>query len=193
VDQLSEIADLHKSLGANGTIFGMLRPVNSDGFVFDKGLAADLNSLEQSFRKLQVTHPHILGEVASGILSRMRPDGSDRACGAAYMRTPTVDANGDLYSCSWFVGQPDKLISNVQDEEFMPIGPVAKNYETFDNRTDPVCAACDYYSVCKGGCAATRMASGGSEDAMKIIRGQQCTLTKTVVDHLLLDQHKIRA
>ncbi|MDW9481845.1 SPASM domain-containing protein [Sinorhizobium meliloti] len=189
VKLLPEIADLHASLGAGGTIFGMLRPVNSDGFVFDISLAPDLDDLEASFRRLHLSHPEIFEDVTNGILSRMRPEGAGRACGAAYMNTPTVDANGDVYSCSWFVGQPEKLIGNLRDRTFLREEAVASNYQEFDNRQDPVCSACDYYAVCKGGCAATRLASGGGEDAeraISIMRGQQCTLVKTVVDGLLL-------
>ena len=71
------------------------------------------------------------------------------------MTTPTVDANGDIYSCAWFLGQPNRLIGNAFDD--MPVAEtiVERNRRDFSEDTDPVCAACDYFSVCRGGCAAT--------------------------------------
>ncbi len=188
--RLLEVANHHSEMGAAGTIFGLFRPVNSDGYIFNDALAPDMTELAISFEELYHQRPDIVQEIVDSLLSRMQIDATVRACGAAYMATPTIDANGDLYSCAWFVGQADKLIGNIRDEQFMRPAAVQRNFDQFDNRLDPVCGACDYYAVCRGGCAATRLALGEdsvSNQTNSVLRDQQCALVKTVMRQILLE------
>ncbi len=188
--RLLEVANHHSEMGAAGTIFGLFRPVNSDGHIFNDALAPDMVELARSFEELYHHRPDIVQEIVDSLLSRMQIDATVRACGAAYMATPTIDANGDLYSCAWFVGQADKLIGSIWGEQFMRPVAVQKNFDRFDNRLDPVCGVCDYYSVCRGGCAATRLALGEdsvSHQANSVLRDQQCALVKTVMRQILLE------
>ncbi|MCZ7860600.1 radical SAM protein [Agrobacterium salinitolerans] len=193
-DILCEVADHHKELGALGTVFGLLRPVNSDAIVFDKALAPSPEVLSRSFAELYDHHPEIVEETILGLLSQMRPGIiKSAACGAASMGTPTIDSNGDVYSCVWFVGQPDRIIGNVRDPNFLNATAVDRNRDEFENAVDPVCAACDYLPICRGGCSATRIVADNGDAgrwAKDIQRDQQCSLVKTLTTRVLLDHER---
>lgn len=187
--RLCDVADHHKSLGAAGIVFGLLRPINSDGIVFANSLAPSREDLSYSFARLYHEHPEIVAETVQGMISQMHAENETYSCGAASMGTPAVDSNGDVYSCVFFVGRPDRVIGNVHAAGFLDPGAITRNTDAFDNAADPVCKTCDYFTVCRGGCSATRIISedsGAGTDARMLQRNQQCALIKGLMREVLL-------
>jgi uncharacterized protein len=196
VNMLTEIEQLHKSLGATRSVFALLRPVNSDALVFDNSLFASPASYRLALEKLLDTSNDVGNPLRREYGYRLAHYNTmKQACHASSLGVPTVDVNGDLYTCSWFVGNPSLKVGSVRDKvvNVEALAIVADAME-IDEWSD--CHECAYRHKCAGGCAVTRVVSDlakvqfvtpTSSPAEHYAREMQCAVTKSVVDRLLLE------
>lgn len=68
-----------------------------------------------------------------------------------------VEYNGDVYPCDFFVENPWRL-GNVAEDSFPEIARRQKrlNFAAKKTLAHPECQACEYQSICHGGCPKTR-------------------------------------
>ncbi len=73
-----------------------------------------------------------------------------------------VEYNGDVYPCDFFVEQSWRL-GNIHADSWGEIARRRRRYDFAAKKTllHPECAACQFQSICKGGCPNTRQAPRG--------------------------------
>jgi uncharacterized protein len=192
VDYMVETSHLHKELGASGSAFVPITPVNSDEFImpsewypepqkFVNNLIAIIESkiweLEEIFPVNEIARCITPGRCAS------------IACGAPFGNTPTVDINGDVYACIYLVGIKRYLIGNVFDGEY-PRKDVLDSMARLANvHNVESCMRCSYRYMCSGGCPVTRYTvadnPNAGTDTLQYAGEKTCIMKTSIIQHLL--------
>lgn len=85
----------------------------------------------------------------------------DNTCVATHRNGFVVGPGGELYKCWEDVGIPSMTVGNVHAEGGITNSDLlARYYAESDPYGDPRCWACDFLSLCGGGCAKKRMLTG---------------------------------
>jgi len=93
-----------------------------------------------------------------------------------------VEYNGDVYPCDFFVERSWKL-GNLHSDSWPEIARRLRRREFASKKTvpHPECAACEFQSICKGGCPKTRHARHGNfEDLDWLCAGYKMIFAKAV-------------
>ncbi len=71
-----------------------------------------------------------------------------------------VEHNGDVYPCDFFVEKSWKL-GNIHADNWADIAGRVRRHEFAGNKRTPhpICAACEYQTLCRGGCPSHRHAA----------------------------------
>lgn len=190
---MTEIALLHKDLGAASTAFVNLNPVNSDEeilpdtwypdpFEYLKGL---INIIDRGIWKIEDIFP------VNDFYKRMITGKKLlRACGAPYGRTITVDVKGNIFPCIYWVGINSLKIGNIFDKTLYSSSPVLKNLmkKLHIDYTER-CKKCSWRYICAGGCPVHKISimenQKASKIAIKYANSINCITAKGLLEHLL--------
>jgi uncharacterized protein len=76
------------------------------------------------------------------------------SCGAPYGNTPTIDVNGNVYPCIYWVGMNRFLLGNIHEEgELKNISLCDDLIEKLNVENREECVKCKWKYLCGGGCA----------------------------------------
>ena len=193
VNYLAEVEALHSALGTkNATELGLLRPVNSDGFVFPVNLIPSFNDIARAIdegleRRSELFHQRAAyyAELAS------EPLNGEFGCNASFGLLPTIAYNGAIYPCTWFVGNRNLEIGHIDAAPMISAEALKRVEDLMHINNDPVCSDCNYRHICGGGCAVTRVLtkfgtiSLEGKVALESSRSMQCAFTKTLTNYVL--------
>jgi uncharacterized protein len=93
-----------------------------------------------------------------------------------------VEYNGDVYPCDFFVSSPWKL-GNIELDSWAEIARRSRRYSFASKKTlaHPECQACEYQSICHGGCPKLRHGPRGRfEDLDYFCQSYKMIFTKSV-------------
>jgi uncharacterized protein len=190
---LVALARLHQELGAVDSMFGLLRPTNSDREIFPSSLYPGYEVLWNSFADLYARSFNAGNALKSLVASRMKTAQSGFAfCGAVDGSIATVDFKGNLYTCPWFVGNPSLCIGNVFREPMYDAGKVLDVGRKQVVSEESACRGCGYRRACGGGCSVTRVLAGqttaGADGTLaERARLFQCAQVKPAVQQLIFE------
>lgn len=155
-----ETAALHKSLGARGSAFVPVNPVNSDEVILKDEF---LPSPEVMIRGLQEIYKSKIWDSSnlfpfSVYASKIHPGTRIvMGCGAPYGNTPVVDVHGGVHPCIYLVGIKRFYLGNLMQDDY-PQEEVLDGMMDLlhvDNLED--CRECSWRYICGGGCPVGRL------------------------------------
>jgi uncharacterized protein len=167
-------------------------PVNSDEMLLPQEYYPDAGCYKVNLEKAIALNTWETQDFYSlkEYLSRIRPHNRiSVACGAPYGNTPTVDVNGDVYSCIYLVGLPKYCVGNVFDPDFPRMRGLQELAAYLNVNQNPICGKCAYRYICGGGCPVRRLSVEDNSNATPAVRRYAreiaCTEAITVINYLL--------
>jgi uncharacterized protein len=200
VDRMIEVARHHRDLGATGSAFVPVNPVDSDGEILPVSMwpcPADYAAGLRACFASGLWAPDKLFPF-NQYLSRLGPQGAMvQACGAPYANTPVVDSAGDIYPCIYWVGHPRLRMGTLANQGLKRAdGAVAEALRArlgVDRRAR--CRECVWRYRCGGGCPATTVLLEGHPGATPEVTAyadeMACATSRAVLETLLW--HKARS
>lgn len=156
-DKLLEISKFHKEIGGNSIAYVLLNPVNSDEMIMSKDWLPDVDVYLSGLQQILFNKVWGIDKIFP-LNEYIRKIGNNNInncnCGAPYGNTPTIDVNGNMYPCIYWVGMPKFLAGNVFDEgdlSNISLCHDLQNKLNVENRND--CKNCKWKYICGGGCA----------------------------------------
>jgi uncharacterized protein len=193
-DWLLEIAKHHKDLGATGSAFVPVNPVNSDEDILPENMMPSIRTMTGGLAKVFKSKVWDVGDLFPFNIYEPHLRGGGRSvtgCGAPYGNTPVVDVNGDVYPCIYLVGIKRFYLGNVLSDSY-PDNSVLDWMMDFlhvDNIDE--CRDCAWRYLCGGGCPVGKLTvfenPRASRRTVNYCNGIRCAYTKKVIEVLLWD------
>jgi len=191
-DYMLEIAKTHRELGGSGTALVAVNAVDSDERVLPISMCPDparyAEGLQQVYRQSGWTAEKIfpfntyLPRLYSGVRENI-------CCGAPFGNTPTITADGRIFSCIYLVGIKRFELGHIQKNDFPRRQVLSDMQDATALESYPHCQDCYFRYLCGGGCPVGRFSIVGNPSASAEIRQYteeiQCAVTKTVLTELL--------
>jgi len=201
VDRMLEVTRHHRDLGADGSAFVAVNPVDSDERILPSYLYPDPLRFAEGLRESLIHggwRPEQLYPF-SEYLPRVRAtERMTQACGAPYGNTPVVDSLGDVYPCIYWVGIPRLRLGNVFDRNrYANEGLLNNLRERLHVDRLPRCRVCHWRYLCGGGCPVKRIILEehpfASPEALRYADEITCITSTTVLEELLWHEAEERA
>ncbi|SDA35457.1 radical SAM additional 4Fe4S-binding SPASM domain-containing protein [Methylobacterium sp. UNC378MF] len=190
---LEEVEQTHASLGSvEPTELGLLRPVNSDGFVFPSNLMPGYNDIADAITSGLDRNSSLINRYVDRYRDRAGgPLDWKHGCNAGFGLLPTLTYDGKIYPCTWFVGNKELEIGDLAASPIVCEEAVRHVENCLHIDHDPICSTCSYRGICGGGCGVTRVLTNYGQGsplktvAMDQARSMQCAITKTLTNYIL--------
>lgn len=196
-DRMVEVTRLHKELGGNSSAFVPLNAIDSDESAppyelcpspkrFAKGLREVFNSGIWPAEKLFPFNEYI---------GRLRPGFHHNwGCGAPWGNTPTVTAEGKIFSCIYLVGIKKFEVGDIFAGDFPRRDVVDMMLDVTNIENIEMCRGCDLKNLCGGGCPVGQFTIVGNSDIpariKKYTEDMACITSKTVIEELIWSMAK---
>ncbi|HUT54975.1 MAG TPA: radical SAM protein [bacterium] len=193
-DHMLEVAKHHKKIGARGSAFVPVNPVNSDEDILSEDLIPSTAKLLDGLAKVYKSKTWSTQDLFPFNVYASHLAGGGRSvlgCGAPYGNTPVVDVNGDVYPCIYLVGIKRFYMGNIMDETYPDNGVLdwMMDFLHVDNIKE--CKACVWRYICGGGCPVGKLTVFENERAgkktVKYANSIRCDYTKKIIELMLWD------
>jgi uncharacterized protein len=172
-DHLGEIAQLNKDLGAVGSAFVPVCPVNSDEESLPESMLPSLEKILAGLwevYRLGIWNPADIYPF-SVFATELSP--SRRVvmgCGAPYGNALVVGVNGDAYPCIYLVGIKKFFLGNIHQENCPDTALLAWLQDSLHVDRLEDCRRCPWRYYCGGGCPIKRLTIDGNPRAGDAIK-----------------------
>ncbi len=190
-DRMLDIAKTHRELGARGSAFVPLNPVDSDGRVLPSEMCPSPRRLADGLKEVFHSQVWPVKELFpfNEYLNRFVPGYRNTCgCGAPYGNTPVITIDGKIYSCIYLVGNKRYETGDLAKDDFPRQDVVARMLEVINIDRRPKCRKCGFRYLCGGGCPVGEFSIAGNPKASPAIKDyvQQisCTMSKTCLTEL---------
>jgi uncharacterized protein len=89
---------------------------------------------------------------------------SQFGCGATRKNSFLIGPQGEIYKCHLDIGNPERVIGNIDNDEPWNLGLLAAYMIGSDVFEDPACRDCFFVPLCNGGCAHARLKASSIQE-----------------------------
>ncbi|NUM34845.1 MAG: radical SAM protein [Candidatus Brocadiae bacterium] len=202
VHAIEEIVAHHIALGSNVSSLVAINPITSDETVLPVSMLPDpkdfTKGLLQAYQKKIAPANQIFP--INQMMETFKIGGTMQfPCGAPQGTTPTVDVNGDIYPCIYFVGISRLKWGTIYDTGNLYQSPLLgslKSETSLSNQEN--CPTCPWKYFCGGGCPVKRVLiqanPQASEEIKRYCHEITCLPSKVIFPELIWEfsrsQHK---
>lgn len=174
VHSIEEIVAHHINLGSNVSSLVAINPITSDETVLPESMLPDPKDFTQgllsAYRKKIAPANQIFP--LNQMMETFKIGGTMQfPCGAPQGTTPTVDVNGDVYPCIYFVGISRLKWGTIQEAQNLYRSPILKSLKEETALANQLsCPTCPWKYFCGGGCPVKRVLIQANPKANEKIR-----------------------
>lgn len=191
--RLLEVTRYHRNCGGTSSAFAPLNAVDSDGQIMPRELCPDPQRYRQGLIEVyrsdvwDIEQLHPFNEYARRFQPGYR---MNHGCGAPYGNTPTITAEGKIFSCIYLVNNPQFEAGDIHANDF-PREHVLEWMREVTDTNRHQCRDCVFQYLCGGGCPVGLFGilrrPDTEEWARHYTRDIACATTHTVLQQLLFD------
>jgi uncharacterized protein len=191
--RMLEVTRFHRECGGSASAFSPLNAVDSDGTIMPRALCPDPARYREGLIEVYrsgiwaVEDIHPFNEYARRFQPGYR---INHGCGAPYGSTPTVTADGKIFTCIYLVNNPQFEAGCVYGDDY-PREDVLSWMRDVTDTNRRACRSCVFQYLCGGGCPVGLfgiLRNPESADwAKQYTRDIACATSQAVLGELLFD------